>query len=242
MKSIHTHFQWQQRSGGLCRFRPRVCGWRRGTTIVAQNNWLFTQYINKSFNSTIYDYAVTIHVMVAFSTPNCRERNRCKPWLNIHHYMTNSVQLPSTEGNGFMNRENYVKFAAPKTSGTILTYTFILNFTLPSSSTGFYISAQDPGGCITLSRMRVYRGNCRAHQIGLVKYPSAPAPVSGSARADISCVENADVVGSSSVMCQSDGTWSSQNNPVCQCRPGYVNRLKEGSNSDRECFGKETWQ
>ena len=124
--------------------------------------------------------------------------------------MTNSVQLPSTEGSGYMNRANYVKFGAPKTSNTITTHTFILNFTLPSSSTGFYIAAQDSGGCITLSRMRVYRGNCRAHQTGLILYQSAPAPVSGSARTDISCVENAEVVGSSSVMCQSNGTWSSQ--------------------------------
>ena len=151
--------------------------------------------------------------------------------------MTNSVQLPSTEGSGFMNPANYIKFAAPKAPFNTLTVQpiFILNFTLPSSSTGFYIAAQDPGGCITLSRMRVYRKNCRAQQIGFVLYPDAPAPVSGSARTDISCVENAEVVGSSSVMCQSDGTWSSQNNPVCQCRPGYVSRL----NSDRGCFGKE---
>ena len=177
--------------------------------------------------------------MVAFSTPNCRERSGCKPWLNIHHYMTNSVQVPSTEGSGYMNTANYVKFGEPQTTNTITTHTFILNFTLPSSSTGFYIAAQDSGGCITLSRMRVYRENCRARQTGLILYPSAPAPVSGSARADISCVENAEVVGSSSVLCQSDGTWSSQNNPVCQCRPGYVNRVKEGSNSDRECFGKK---
>ena len=156
--------------------------------------------------------------------------------------MTNSVQLPSTEGTGYMNPANYIKFGEPQTTNTITTHTFILNFTLPSSSTGFYIAAQDSGGCITLSRMRVYRGNCRAHQTGLILYPDAPAAVSGSARADISCVENADVVGSSSVMCQSDGRWSSKNNPVCQCRPGYVNRLREGSNSDRECFGKEILQ
>ena len=173
------------------------------------------------------------------STPNCRIRSGCNPWLNLHHYMTNSVQLPSTEGSGFMNRENYVKFGATRRGTYILPPTIILNFTLPSSSTGFYIAVQDPGGCIVLSRMRVYRGNCKAQQIGLILYPSAPAPVSGSARTDISCVENAEVVGSSSVMCQSNGTWSSQNNPVCQCRPGYANSLISGSNSDRGCFGKK---
>ena len=163
--------------------------------------------------------------MVAFSTPNCSERDGCKPWLNIHHYMTNSVQLPSTEGSGFMNTTNYVKFGSPKTSNTITTHTFILNFTLPSSSTGFYIAAQDPGGCITLSRMRVYRGNCKAYQIGLVKYPSAPAPVQ-QLNISTTCVENAVHLGSPNVTCRSDGAWGLEN-PVCQCRPGYEKRNTE---------------
>ena len=172
---------------------------------------------------------MTIHVMVSFSTPNCREINGCKPWLNIHHYMTNSVQLPSTEGSGYMNPTNYVKFAAPKTSGTILTYTFILNFTLPSSSTGFYIAAQDPGGCITLSRMRVYRANCKKRQIRLVNYPNAPAPA-GQVNISTTCVSNAMHLGSPNVTCGSDGTWG-QENPVCQCNLGYEDR-------NTECVGK----
>ena len=158
--------------------------------------------------------------MVSFSTPNCRERNDCKPWLNIHHYMISSVQLPSTEGSGFMNPANYIKFAAPKTSGTILTYTFILNFTLPSSSTGFYIAAQDPGGCITLSRMRVYRENCKARQIGLALYPSAPAPVSGTQAVKFSCVANAGIIGTETVGCTTEGKWA-DDSAQCGCLPGY---------------------
>ena len=127
---VSPHLQWQQRSGGLCRFQPRVCGWRTPDLIVvAQNNWLFTQHISKDFDPSTYNYDVTIHVMVSFSTPNCRENRGCKPWLNIHHYMTNSVQLPSTEGSGYMNPTNYVRFGEPQTTNTITTHTFILNFT-----------------------------------------------------------------------------------------------------------------
>ena len=139
--------------------------------------------------------------------------------------MTNSVQLPSTEGSGYMNPANYIKFGEPKTSGPILTYTFILNFTLPSSSTGFYIAAQDPGGCITLSRMRVYRANCKNRQIRLVQYPDAPAPA-GQVNISTTCVPNADPLGSPNVTCGSNGTWGSEN-PVCQCRPGYEDRTTE---------------
>ena len=158
--------------------------------------------------------------MVAFSTPNCRERNGCKPWLNIHHYMTNSIQLPSILGSGFMNPANYVKFGEPQTTNTITTHTFILNFTLPSSSTGFYIAAQDPGGCITLSRMRVYRENCKARQIGLALYPSAPAPVSGTQAVKFSCVPNAGIIGTETVGCTIEGKWA-DDSAQCGCLPGY---------------------
>ena len=215
------HIQWQHRAGGICRFQTRVCGWRRDGTVVAQNNWLFTQHISKSFSPFIYNYNVTIHVLVVFSTPTCREKDGCRPLLSLHHYMTNSVQLPSTEGSGFMNPENYIQFAEPQASGPVLTPTFILNFTLPSSSTGFYIALQDSGGCILVSRLRVYRNNCRSRQIGLALYPDTPAPATGSVSVSIHCVENAEITGNGRATCNSDGMWTIPENSMCQCRPGY---------------------
>ena len=228
----HPHFQWQQRSGGLCRFQSQVCGWMQGI----QDNWLFTQHIRQDFNSSSYNYDVTIHVMISFSTQNCRERHGCKPWLNLHHYMTNSVQLPSTEGSGYMNPENYEKFGMPMTTNTITTHTFILDFNLPPTYTGFYIALQDTGACITLSRLRVYRGNCKTQQIGLVLYPDAPAPAASSVNVNFSCVENAVISGTEIVTCLKNGSWSSANNPVCQCIPGYA--LEETENSSSKCVGK----
>ena len=201
--------------------QPRVCGWKRGSDVVAQNNWLFTQHINQSFSPFTYNYNVTIHVLVAFSTPNCRERSGCRPWLSLHHYISDRVQLPSTEGTGFMNRENYIQFGEQSTTNTITTHTFIIDFTLPSSSTGFYIAVQDSGGCITLSRLRVYRNNCRSRQIGLALYPDTPAPATGSVNVSISCVENAEITGNGRVTCNSDGIWTIPENSMCQCRLGY---------------------
>ena len=143
--------------------------------------------------------------------------------------MTNSQQLPSTEGGGYMNTDNYELLAVP--TGNPSTFTNrTYSFTLPVSSTGFYIALQDIGSCIALSRLRVYRNNCVSRQLGLVLYPDAPAPVSGSANIDISCVPNAVVSGSSRVTCGSDGTWGSQN-PVCECQLGY-------EEIDRECIRK----
>ncbi|CAI8051433.1 Ephrin type-A receptor 4 [Geodia barretti] len=217
---------WQQGAGGICRFQTRVCGWRRNEVIISQNNWLFTQHISQDFDRNDYGYNVEIHVEAIYSLQSCRERQGCIQRFNLLHYMTNSQQLPSTSGNGYMNTQNYENFAVPEGPTSSETYTNTYNFTLPPSSTGFYIAVQDIGSCIALSRLRIYRENCKSFQTGLVLYPDAPAPVSGSANIDISCVENAVVSGSSRVTCGSDGTWGSQN-PVCQCRLGYENRQTE---------------
>ena len=74
--------------------------------------------------------------------------------------------------------------------------------------------------------MRVYRNNCQSFQSGLVLYPDAPAPVSGSANINIKCVDNAVISGSQRVTCHSDGTWGPEN-PVCECHPGYENKQNE---------------
>ena len=161
-----------------------------------------------------------------YSVRSCRESRGCRQGFNFLHYLTNSVQLPSTEGSGYMNAHNYHKFAEPYAPLSSLTYINTYNFTLPPSSTGFYLALQDTGSCIVVSRLRVYRNNCKSRQVGLVLYPDAPAPVSGSANIDISCVENAVVSGSSRVTCTSDGTWGSET-PVCQCRLGYENRQSQ---------------
>ena len=190
--------------------------------VVPQDNWLFTQHIRQDFDPTTYDYDVTIHVQTTYSVQFCRERQGCRLGFNLLHYFTDSVQLPSTEGSGHMNRQNYQKFAEPYAQSSSRTYTNTYNFTLPSSSTGFYIAVQDTGSCIYLSRLRVYRNNCKYQEIGLVVYPNAPAPVFGSFDIDIGCVENAAVSGSPRVTCTSDGQWGPEM-PVCQCKLGYEN-------------------
>ena len=222
--------QWQHFAGGLCRFQARVCGWAQNGVVVPQDNWLFTQHISKDFDPNTYNYDVTISVHATYAVLNCRERNGCRQGFDLLHYITNSRRLPSTRGSGYMNSSNYQKFGEPYAPTSIQSYNGIFNFTLSPSSTGFYIAARDTGSCIALSRLRVYRNNCKYREVGLVIYPDAPAPVSDPANIDISCVENAVVSGSPRVTCSSDGTWGPEN-PVCQCRLGYEDR-------ETECVGK----
>ena len=82
-----------------------------------------------------------------------------------------------------------------------------LNFTLQPSQTGFYIAVKDNGTCFGISRIKVYRNNCKSFQSGLVLYPDAPAPVSDSVNINVQCVDNAVVSGSAQVTCGSDGRW-----------------------------------
>ena len=168
---------------------------------------------------------------MTYSVRSCRITNGCRQGFNLLHYMTNSPQLPSTEGSGYMNTQNYHKYAEPFAPVSSLTNINTYNFTLPPSSTGFYLALQDTGSCIALSRLRVYRNNCKSFPTGLVKYPDAPAPVSGQAAVRFSCVDNGEVMGKDTVDCSSDGTWVPAT-PQCGCSPGYqINSTKNGCRS-----------
>ena len=222
-------FQWQHGGGGICRFQVRVCGWQQDG---GQDNWLFTQHISQDFDPNTYNYPVEIQVELVYALSSCRKRFGCDPTFKLYYYSTNTTQLPSTVGSGFMNTDNYLQFAVVKPANTIFTFTEIFPFTLQPSVTGFYFAIRDNGTCVGISRLRVFRNNCQSFHRGLVLYPDAPAPVSGSENITISCVPNAVVSGSAQVTCHSNGTWGPEN-PVCECWPGY-------SDGGTECFSKFT--
>ena len=119
-----------------------------------------------------------------------------------------------------MNRNRYTNNVTITPEEISTPYTEIHNFTLQPFQTGLYVAIHDYGTCLGISRLRVYRNNCKGRQTGLVIFPDAPAPVDDSVNINIACVNNAAVVGSPQVSCFSDGTWGPEN-PVCQCNLGY---------------------
>ena len=224
------YFQWQQ-SAGTCQFQIKVCGFRQPGD--RQDNWLFTQHISKSFANT-NNYSVEILVDITYALQSCRSNRNppCNTRFKLYRYINNSQQLPSTSGFGFMNKTNYESFGTVSPAATGARYTETHHFTLNSNETSFYIAIEDTGTCVIISRLLVYRHNCKSMQIGLVKYPETAAPVSGSRNINITCVPNAgnvvnaDVCGSPPVPCDSDGEWGPQN-PRCECRGGYEDRVTE---------------
>ena len=221
------YLQWQQGAGGICRYQVRVCGFNQPGEL--QNNWLFTQHISKDFDPNIYNYPVDIRVEIRYAGISCRQRHGCNPSFSILTYITNNPRLPSTQGNGYMNRDRYTNNVTITPEQTSTPYTEIQSFTLQPSQTGLYVVIQDYGTCLGISRLRVYRNNCKGRQTGLVIYPDAPAPVDDSVNINIACVNNAHVVGSPQVSCFSDGTWGSED-PICQCNLGY-------EDMETECIG-----
>ena len=167
---------------------------------------------------------------LVYSLQSCMERFGCDPTFKLYYYPTNTAQLPLIVGNGVMNTANYVQLSNVTPADTIRRFTETFTFSLQPSDTGFYLAIRDNGTCVGISRVRVYRDNCQSFQRGLMLYPDAPAPVSGSENITISCVPNAVVSGSTQVTCHSNGTWGPEN-PVCECQPGY-------EDSGIECFRK----
>ena len=215
------YFQWQQ-SAGTCQFQIKVCGFRQpGAT---QDNWLFTQYISKSFDANTNNYPDDVEILVdiTYALQSCRSNRNpsCNTQFKLYHYITNDTQLPSTNGSGFMNKANYASFGTVSPAATGARYTETHHFTLNYNETGFYIAIEDTGTCVIVSRLLVYRHNCKSMQIGLVSYPETPAPVSGSTVINITCVDYANISGSPEVTCGSDGLWGPEN-PRCECSEGH---------------------
>ena len=131
-----------------------------------------------------------------------------------------------------MNTENYEQFGRARNHDDLQAYFEKYNFTLDPSDTGFYVAIQDSGICVGISRLRVYHYICPSYSVGLVSYPEAPAPVSGSVDVHFSCIDNASIPESESdtVACHSNGTWGTDI-PVCECNLGFEDKVTK-------CVGK----
>ena len=69
---------------------------------------------------------------------------------------------------------------------------------------------------------------CRAKDAGLVRYPTALAPLTSSVIVTTQCADNAHGVSSSlNVLCTSSGSWSGAT-PQCQCDTVYRSKTVRG--------------
>ena len=237
---MYPYFQWQHGTTRICQHRAHVCGYVLGD----QNNWLFTQHISKAIPATD-TYTIRVFVNVTYTFMTCLESNMCNRQFKILKYITNSPQRRSAcsdtglySGSGIMPNNTILR-------GIDMVATDQRYFDMSTSQDEFYLALHDfsrntsqyhlRGTCVNIYRLIVYRHECPAQAVGLVRYPATQAPVSGTVSVQTQCVDNAHGSSSSlSVRCDSDGHWSS-GSPECECDLGY---REVTQNSSQVCEGK----
>ena len=222
---VYCLFQWS--AEGSCNGGTvEVCSVRTGK----QNNWLFTQHINKSV--PVNDsYPVRVFVNITNSFQSC---DNCNQLITVLKYFTNTQQerevYTKTKGytaDGIMPRNTMKYFDATVTDN--------FYFDMDQDEDGFYFALRDNnmrngdrGACVTVSRILVYRYECSAQTVDLVRYPAAQAPISGNVPISVECTENArPLTDSMMVNCTSEGQWE-VTSIGCGCDPGYFIETKDG--------------
>ena len=183
---------------------------------------------------------------VTYFLQSCRISDWCNPQFRVLKYITNSTQQRDTSsdtnlyfGSDIMPNNTIGSESADGVSD--LRYFDLQYFDMTTSEDGLHLALQDysagnlNGTCVSISRLTVYRHECPAQAVGLVRYPAKQAPVSGTVSVQTQCVDNAHRSSSSlSVRCDSDGHWSS-GSPECECDLGYREVTQNGK---RVCEGK----
>ena len=209
-----------------------------------QNNWLFTQHISKALPHTAIDsYSVRVFVNITYTFPSCSQRHNCKMEFLLHNYITNSERASLTcSQTNFFSGSNIKPSNVIRQSIARITVTDHRYFNLGTNEDGFYLALQDVGNdnlrgtCVAISKLIIYRHECRELAVELVQFPAMQAPVSGTVSVTTLCVSNAHKSSSSLIVsCGSDGYWGSER-PECECDVGYQRTTDK--NGDQVCEGK----
>ena len=216
-----------------------MCGYVADTG--SQDNWLFTQYISKALPQTAADnYTVRVYVNITYTFLSCRVRANCKEEFLLQNYITNSEQSLTCSQNSQFSGSAIMPNNIIRKSSNSETST-ARYFDMTADQDGFYFAFQDVGSnnlrgtCVAVSKLIIYRHECRAQAVGLVRYPVTQAPASGTIFVTTQCVPNAKRNSSSlTVSCGSDGCWGSER-PTCQCNVGY--QMATNTDGNQVCNG-----
>ena len=176
---------------------------------------LQTQFINKSLPAPD-TYPVRIYVDITYSFTECPKQG-CDVELHIENH-PEKISF----GVGAVIPDNHIQ-------GTNETSNRSKNFYFGSSnlSTGFNLTLISHEGCVTVSRVLVYRYECPGHDrqptLDLGHQPATQAPVSESVPVTSYCAENSNFTSQEppmSLKCLPFGHWSGAPLP-CQCNVGY---------------------
>ncbi len=197
-----------------------VCGWSGGN----QNNWIFTQHINRTVNEY---FLQQVSVQIEYQQSICPDESstRCRRTFDILKYETSVI-------NPVVAREtdNYalIQTLTTEVSGTTTKNTE--NFEFNTDESGFYLAIRDPGTCIAISRLIVFYNVCPGETVDLVVRPETIAPTVGSGiqlNVNASCVQNSSTV--VSLICLESGNWVATASSRCECNTGFVPTMNGGT-------------
>ena len=189
---------------------------------------LQTQFINKSLPAPDTD-PVRIYIDITYSFTECPSP---RPGCNVELHIENRPKSFSFGENVIMP-DNHIQSTSDASNGTKE-----FNFISSNLSTGFNLTLISHEGCVTVSRVLVYRYECPGHDrqptVDLGRRPATQAPISAFVSVTSYCAENSNFTGRPAVrmlVCSSSGLWSGAPLP-CQCNVGYSRNgnICEGKN------------
>ena len=189
-----------------------ACGFRDGV----QNNWLITQFINR----TIVDGTrlPQVSIQVEFEQEGCVEGcSRISSW---HGYETSTINSVAAR-----NISNYVLISRlVPNDGNLQNQTRYLNFA--TNESGFYLAIRDEDTCLAVTRVLVFYNVCPQETVEFMIRPeiiSPPitTPSQEPLRVIGQCVGNASSESGAEpiLTCSPGGTWSVVSG--CQCNQGF---------------------
>ena len=221
-KYTPVHSQFQHSSGGLCQWSVKSCGYRAGP----QDNWLFTQFINKTTPPNT-NYSVSVVIELLYTLINCRKQFGCTPAIEIYQFNTIGPQ----QRDIYTNPSNY-NLIKRKTSVSTFIQILPITVTVTPDIEGFYLAVRDNTSCIQIAHLRVYRHECATKQEGLVLFPNTAAPIANTTTVTTECMPNSSPVTDMSARCDSLGYWDGS--AECVCDPGYIIIITD-PNGDNRC-------
>ena len=180
---------------------------------------MITQHINTTMANGV---ALTqIVVRVNFSLNGCLTGGSCLQSFGLRIYET-----PNIDTNGSLNTANYASFPSnlvtvvSNPTGSVVE---LADVTVPLalSNGGVYLSAQDFGTCVSISRLVVFYYACPQQVVDFISYPQS---ASNGPITQLQCTSGASVVGPGQLLasCGSLGMWGPAIGS-CLCSPGYTN-------------------
>ena len=189
-----------------------ACGFRDGV----QDNWLITQFINRT---TVGGTQLPqVSIQVEFEQEGCVEGcSRISSWYGYETSTINSVAARNTS--------NYVLISRlVPNDGNVQNQIRYLNF--ETNESGFYLAIRDEDTCLAVTRVLVFYNVCPQETVELmirpeIISPRITTPSQERLRVIGQCVANAGTESGAApiLTCSPGGMWSVVSG--CQCNQGF---------------------